>query len=278
MADIGETATIEKVRLQEQAGDPAVPAAGFWVVYMKATGLFLEDPAGNIYGPLAESGTPGVHATSHENGGGDEISVAGLSGVLADGQTPVDHNHVGIAGDGGKLSAAIIDSYLDWEEIAAPANPGANVARMYSKDDTGTTKLYYRRSDGTEIEVGGSGGSSVDTIGITIDGGGSAITTGVKGYIQVPYGCTIDRVTLLADQSGSIVIDIWKDTYANYPPTDADTITAAAPPTITTAVKSQDSTLTGWTTAITADDILGFNVDSCSTIQRVHLLLKVTRS
>jgi len=51
------------------------------------------------------------------------------------------------------LTGAIVDSYEDFEEIAAPANPGANVARVYSRDDAGTTKLYYRRSDGTEIEL-----------------------------------------------------------------------------------------------------------------------------
>jgi len=116
----------------------------------------------------------------------------------------------------------------------------------------------------------------VRTIGITIDGAGSAITTGVKGYIEVPYACTINQVTMLADVSGSAVVDIWKDTYANYPPTDADSITASAVPTITTATKSQDATLTGWTTAITAGDILGFNVDSAATITRLHVILKVT--
>ncbi len=118
----------------------------------------------------------------------------------------------------------------------------------------------------------------IASVGITIDGGGSAITTGVKGYIEVPYACTINQVTLLADQSGSCVIDIWKDTYANYPPTVADTITAAAKPTISAATKSQDATLTGWTTSISAGDILGFNVDSASTLTRVHLILKVTKT
>jgi len=118
----------------------------------------------------------------------------------------------------------------------------------------------------------------ISSIGITIDGGGSAITTGVKGYISVPYACTINSVTMLADVSGSSVVDIWKDTYANYPPTVADTITAAAKPTITAATKSTDATLTGWTTSVTADDILGFNVDSASTITRLHLILKVTRT
>lgn len=118
----------------------------------------------------------------------------------------------------------------------------------------------------------------IASVGVTIDGGGSAITTGVKGYIMVPYNCTINSVTMLADQSGSIVVDIWKDTYANFPPTVADTITASAKPTISAANKSQDATLTGWTTTITAGDILAFNVDSATTITRLNLILKVTKS
>lgn len=116
----------------------------------------------------------------------------------------------------------------------------------------------------------------IKAIEFIIDGGGSAITTGVKAYLEVPFACTINRVTMLADQSGSIVVDIWKDTYANYPPTVADTICASAKPTITTATKSQDSTLTGWTTSVVAGDILGFNVDSITTCTRVTISLRAT--
>jgi len=108
-----------------------------------------------------------------------------------------------------------------------------------------------------------------------IDGGGSAITTGQKGHLEIPFKCEILQATLLADVSGSIVVNIWKDTYANFPPAVGDKITADAPPTITTAVKSQDATLTGWTKAIAAGDILAFNVDSATTVTRVVLSLKV---
>ena len=115
-------------------------------------------------------------------------------------------------------------------------------------------------------------------IAFFIDGGGTALTTGIKGGVEVPMKCDIDRVTMLPDQSGSVVVDIWKDSYANYPPTDADSITASAVPTISSATKSQDSTLTGWTKAITAGDILYFNVDSITTITWVLVSLKVSRS
>ena len=83
---------------------------------------------------------------------------------------------------------------------------------------------------------------------------------------------------LLADQSGSVVVDIWRDTFANYPPTDAESITASAVPTIVSANKSEDTTLTGWTTALAAGDTLYYNVDSASTIQWVLVSLRVTRS
>lgn len=127
---------------------------------------------------------------------------------------------------------------------------------------------------------GGGGGSSasanslVRSFGFTVDGGGAAITTGVKGYIEIPYACTITGWTLLADQVGSIVIDVWKDTYANYPPTVADTIAGTEKPTLASVIKNQDLTLTTWTTAVTAGDILGFNVDSASTVTRAHLIIR----
>jgi len=122
------------------------------------------------------------------------------------------------------------------------------------------------------------GVSDVITLTFIIDGGGSAITTGIKGYLEIPFACTITQVTTLADQSGSIVVDIWKDTYANFPPTDADSITASAPPTLSGAAKAQDSTLTGWTTAISAGDILAFNVDSITTCERVTISLRCTKT
>lgn len=133
-------------------------------------------------------------------------------------------------------------------------------------------------SQGNGVVVATISSSPVLSISFLIDGGGSAITTGVKGDLEIPFNCTINSLTMLADQSGSIVVDIWKDTYANYPPTVADTITASAKPTISTAIKSQDTTLTGWTTTITAGDSLRFNVDSATSITRVLLSLKVTKT
>jgi len=122
--------------------------------------------------------------------------------------------------------------------------------------------------DGAKLEI-------EKAIAFFIDGGGSAITTGIKGAIRIPFKCEILSVSLLADQSGSIVIDIWKDTLANYPPTNADSITDSTPPTISTDTDSEDTTLTSWTKAIASGDVLMFNVDSVTDIEWASLIIKV---
>lgn len=125
-----------------------------------------------------------------------------------------------------------------------------------------------------EVDLDLGANASVRSFGISIDGAGAVISTGVKGYIEIPYACTITGWTILADQSGSVVVDVWKDTYANYPPTVADTIAGSELPTITTATKGQDLSLSTWTTSVTAGDILGFNVNSATTVTRVHLIIR----
>jgi hypothetical protein len=139
------------------------------------------------------------------------------------------------------------------------------------------TNTILEIGDGSAILSFTPDGSIPDAIEFVIDGGGSAITTGTKGFLEIPWDCTITKATLLADQTGSIVIDVWVDTYANFSPTDADSITASAPPTLSSARSSQDSTLTGWTTSLTSGNIIGFNVDSASTVERVTLSLTVER-
>lgn len=115
-----------------------------------------------------------------------------------------------------------------------------------------------------------------------IDGGGSAITTGLKGGVEVPFACTITGWTIVAIDglTGAIVVDIWKDSYGNFPPLVGDSIAGSEKPTITaTGNKGQDLSLNsgnGWSLA--AGDILFFNVDSITTLQRVLVSLRGTRT
>ncbi len=110
-----------------------------------------------------------------------------------------------------------------------------------------------------------------------IGNGSSAITTGVKGYFRVPVKCEIQSFELVGDVSGSIKIDVWVDTYANFPPTNADTITDGNEPELSSAQKIQDTDLSNWdTVALAAGAWVGINVDSAATITQATLALQCT--
>jgi hypothetical protein len=59
---------------------------------------------------------------------------------------------------------------------------------------------------------------------------------------------------------------------------NADSITNGNEPSISSSgQKGTSSSLGGWTTTtITAGDVLGFNVDTCTVFTKVELQLKVT--
>ena len=114
------------------------------------------------------------------------------------------------------------------------------------------------------------------------DGGGAPYSTGIHRPLLVPFTHTISRATLLHDQSSTTTIDIWKTTYANYDmsthPVNGDSITASAEPNTSAAIKSQDTTLSGWTTSGAADAIYLPNVDANDNAAWTMLSLKIAYS
>lgn len=135
---------------------------------------------------------------------------------------------------------------------------------------------------GNSGPTGSSGSAFVSTINFVIDGGGAVITTGLKGLVVADFNFDIQSVTLLADVSSSIVVDIRKTTYASYDgsthPGPGDSICGSAVPTLASALKYTDGALAGWSKSVTAGDILGFNVSSVSLAGRVLVSLKVLRT
>jgi hypothetical protein len=115
------------------------------------------------------------------------------------------------------------------------------------------------------------------------DGGGSALTAKTFGFLEVPFNCTLNRVTLLADQSGSVVADIYKTTYALFDagashPVAADSISTGGV-TISSATKAQNLSLSGWTTSFNAGDILAFvTTGTPVTITRLIISCQVSKT
>jgi len=252
---VPQGARIDQVRLEDFGG-----AIGFFVddISLQAAattpvgGGLSQDQADARYAPL-------VHAARHGAGAADPVTVTALAGFPG-GTTNFLRADGTFAAVGGGTPSAHKTSHETGGADAITALSGSVIT-------TGTVALARLPP-------------RVEALGIVIDGGGAVITTGVKGFLEVPWACTITQATVLsidaAVTSGSIVIDVWKDTYATYPPTVADTITASAKPTLSSATKSQDATLTGWTTSLAAGDILGFKVDSATAVLKVLLELRVT--
>lgn len=87
----------------------------------------------------------------------------------------------------GKVSVKLNSDYagyLDVSEIAVPADPGANIARLYARDVGGVTKLAMRDSLGAETVLG-SGGSGAGFRGVLVSlGANQTIPNGLNTPIS----------------------------------------------------------------------------------------------
>ena len=180
---------------------------------------------------------------------------------------------VNLPAEGSDNHYFVISNQADTDETLTVKNDGTDTIAEVGE---GETKVFY--SNGVDwVVVNGDQDPVYTTLSVTLGDGSNVITTGVKGFCEVAFDCIITAVRIVGDASGSIVVDIWKDVYANFPPTVADTITASAKPTLSTAQKAEDTTLTGWTKTIAAGSWLAFNVDSATTVKQVTLSLTLER-
>jgi Collagen triple helix repeat (20 copies) len=240
-------------------------------------------------GPTGYTGNTGNTGPAAFTGNTGPTGVTGNTG--ATGKTgpsgPVGNSVTGATGPTGLTGAG---SFTGNTGPTGTAGAATNTGATGPTGNTGPTGAA-----GTATNTGATGptaatgptgvaGDGVKGIEFIIDGNSSVISVATKGYIEVPFNCTINQVTLLADVGGAIVVDIWKCTYAQFDagsthPVVGDTITAAAPPTIpATTTKAQDAVLAGWNKTVNAGDLIAYHVNSCTTITRCTVSLKVTKT
>jgi hypothetical protein len=93
-----------------------------------------------------------------------------------------------------------------------------------------------------------------------------------------PFAATITGwVITNSGAACSAVVDIWAQAYADFPPENAQSIAASALPTLSTAQMNEDTTLTGWTTAVTARSFLRANLDSSDCTGTIQVTIYGTR-
>lgn len=179
-------------------------------------------------------------------------------------------------------NSAIVLAVLKGDDATA----GTSVPKALTTNDTGVYEvaLGYVLVSAAVTSIAGTGTTLITNARVcltgggltfTFDEGGDVISTGVKGYITIPFNCYIDGFTLLASPSGSMVVDIHKSTYAAFPTTAS--ICASELPTLSGAQKATNRAIASWTKTLTEGDILEFHVDSCATITRASVSLRLSR-
>lgn len=143
---------------------------------------------------------------------------------------------------------------------SAPGTP--EVGQVYF--DTTLQKFGVYTSTGWTYSVD----ATLDTFGIVVDGGGSVLTTGVKGTRYMPYACTITGWDLRSDITGDVVFTVKKN---------GVDISGSEKPTLAGASSSNDTSLSTWTVDIDAGDIIEFSIDSVATIKRATLSIITAR-
>lgn len=97
-----------------------------------------------------------------------------------------------------------------------------------------------------------------------------------NGRVYIPRAAVIKSVEILTDGGvGDCQVDIFKVAYSSYTGTAGSSICASALPIITTGVKYFDSTLTGWTTALSAQDCLIFKLLSSTIFTQIYCALHI---
>jgi hypothetical protein len=102
-----------------------------------------------LAGLLATAQTPAAHKTSHQDVGADEIDVTGLSGLLADAQTPLTENVQDIVGAMFTDTATIDCTYTDATGLetldikAASVTEAMQVLANNTTQDVTSTKHGY---------------------------------------------------------------------------------------------------------------------------------------
>jgi hypothetical protein len=158
---------------------------------------------------------------------------------------------------------SIDGSAIEIVKVTARSSDTLTVTRAQESTSAGTFAIGEVFD--LRLTAGGLAGLAAGTtppFGACFDGAGLPLT--LFGATKVRYGPikadgTVSKVALVADQAGSVTIGVKKCARSSYPGSLAD-VTGGHDVVLSLAAQTEDSTLTGWTTSFSADDIFEFEL------------------
>jgi hypothetical protein len=120
----------------------------------------------------------------------------------------------------------------------------------------------------------GATGPTEDNIGIFLDSTPDVISTGKKGFKQIPYNCQVLEWYVIGGATGTIEFDVKKSSFANYPSTTS--IVGSDYPKLTSQFKNSNTGVTAWS-GLSGGDIVDFVINSNTDVESVGLFIKIRR-
>lgn len=157
------------------------------------------------------------------------------------------------------------------------------VGQLFFKTDATPTSGVIYACPTTDTWVQQTGAASTNqairTIGATFgsfESGATALSGSKTACVKAYFAGTITAVDLYGDVSGSVTVGVLKTASGSWTGTaSAASIAASAIPALSSAATYTDTTLTGWTTTVTAGNYYCFALSSPTTVAGVAISLKV---
>jgi hypothetical protein len=133
--------------------------------------------------------------------------------------------------------------------------------------------LTYDNVTGEWVNAVPTGGGGGQTLGAYFEGLGSTVVlVNSIVYTRAKTAMTISGWSIVAEGSSpTCTIDIFKIATGTTLPSAS--ICASALPALATGNALKSTTLTGWTTSVSADDMLAFKVTACANATKIQIVL-----
>jgi len=168
-----------------------------------------------------------------------------------------------------------------------PYASGSGAMALLAKPASSKQLMYWDTTTPAYLPIGGFGqrlatngtifGWSNDDAGLTLPCGNGieVVGTGLQGCMRIGAASVVESFDIVADAAGSCVVDIRKCSYANI---GSDTsICGTEKPTLSSAQKAQDTSLTTWTTTLDQGDYIYWYVESCTTCKWIAVSLQLQK-
>jgi hypothetical protein len=233
-----------------------------------------------ISGAVATSCSDITHSFSV--GQGDLLTIQLVTtGVIAGTPNLIATAQFGTTGSNGTVNTATqfqIAEYL----AAGTAVSGVSIPNCA---DSAGQHVNFNSATGvfscgtTSSTVSPTTNQNIRTIGATFgsfESGASALSGSHTACVPTYFAGTIQSVELIGDVSGSATVDVLTVAHTSWTGrASTSSITAAAIPALSSAARFTDSTLTGWTTSLTAGTDVCFALTSPTTVAGVAVAVKV---